>query len=50
MQGGFSYCKTCIRLLTRSWGVCSEGYGHGEVIDRPVKEPKQAAWRAVGGG
>jgi hypothetical protein len=31
-----------IRLLTKSRGVCSQEYGHGEVIDRPVKEPKQA--------
>jgi hypothetical protein len=35
-----------MRLLRRSRGVCSEGYGHGhgEVIGRPVKEPEQARW------
>ena len=51
MQGGFSYCRAGIRLLTRNRGVWREGHGDGEVIDRPAKEPEQATWsdlRAAG--
>ena len=50
MQGGFSYRTAGIRLLTRSRGVCSEGYWRGRLTDRPAKELKQATWRAAGGG